>query len=128
MEALNIKLIFAGILGVITLISGILLSNAGRPLNPALFNIHKMIAVIMIVLVILSVVQLYKAEETKALVELGMMILTGVLFAALVATGGMLSFEREWPSVVLKVHQVLPLISLACSAISVFLLIRSSAG
>lgn len=125
METMTTKLIYAAVLGVLTLISGVLLSKAGRPLNPALFNIHKIIAVVTIVLIIMSVVKLYKVEETKAMIDLGMIILTGMFFLALVATGGMLCFEREWPSVILKIHQVLPLVSLSFSAISVFLLIRS---
>jgi len=127
METITTKLIAAGVLGVLTLISGVLVTKAGRPLNAALFNLHKMIAVVAIVLIIMSAVQLYKAGETKAVMELGLIILVGILFTALVATGGMLSFEREWPSVVLKIHQVFPLLSLGISALSVFLLIRSQA-
>ena len=125
METITTKLIAAGVLGVLTLISGVLVTKAGRPLNSVLFNLHKMIAVITIALIIISVVQMYKASEAKAIIELGMIILTGILFTALVATGGMLSFEHEWPSVVLKIHQVLPLLSLAFSVVSAVLLIRS---
>lgn len=125
MEAMTTKLTMAGILGALTLISGVLLSNAGRPLNSLLFNAHKMIAVVLIVLIVLSVVQLYKAGEGGAWIELGIMILAGIFFIALVATGGMLSFERQWPAFVLKTHQVLPLLSLMFSAISAYLLIRA---
>jgi len=126
METITTKLTIAGILAVLTLISGVLLSNTGRPLNSVLFNLHKIIAVATVVLIIMSVVQLYKAGETRALIELGMIVFTGLFFIALVATGGMLSFERQWPAIVLKVHQVLPLLSLVFSAISAYLLIRSS--
>ena len=125
METISTKLVAAGVLGVLTLISGVLLTKAGRPLNSFLFNLHKMIAVVAIGLIIMSAVQLYKAGETKAVMELGLILLAGILFSGLVATGGMLSFEREWPSVVLKIHQVFPLLSLGISALSVFLLIRS---
>jgi len=126
METMTTKLIATGVLGGLTLISGVLVTKAGRPLNAVLFNLHKMIAVTAVALIIISVVQLYKAGEAKAIIELGMIILTGILFAALVATGGMLSFEREWPDVVLKVHQILPLLSLAVSVVCAILLIRSS--
>lgn len=125
METIPTKLIVAGVLAVLTLITGVVLSNAGRPLNSALFNIHKIISVVMIILVIIGVIQLHKATEAKAMVELGMIILTVVFFIALVATGGMLSFEREWPAVVLRLHQVLPLVSVASATLSTYLLIRS---
>jgi hypothetical protein len=125
MESLFTKLISAGVLGIITLITGVLLSNAGRPLNAVLFNLHKIISVATVVLIIVFVIQLYKAGETKTMLEIGMIILTILFFIALVATGGMLSFEREWPAIVLKIHQVLPLVSLAFSAISSYMLIRS---
>lgn len=125
MESLSTKLISAGVLGIITLISGVVLSNTGRPLNTILFNLHKIISVATIVLIIVFVIQLYKAGETKTMLEIGMIILTILFFVALVATGGMLSFEREWPAIVLKIHQVLPLVSLTFSAISSYLLIRS---
>lgn len=125
MESLFTKLISAGVLGIITLITGVLLSNAGRPLNAVLFNLHKIISVATVVLIIVFVIQLYKAGETKTMLEIGMIILTILFFVALVATGGMLSFEREWPAIVLKIHQVLPLVSLAFSAISSYMLIRS---
>ncbi len=125
METIPTKLIVAGVLAVLTLITGVLVSNAGRPLNAALFNVHKIISVVMIVLVIIGVIQLHKASEAKAMLELGMIVLTIVFFVALVATGGMLSFEREWPAVVLRVHQVLPLLSVASATLSTFLLVRS---
>lgn len=127
MDTISTKLIAAGILGILTLVSGVILSNTGRPLNGLFFNLHKLIAVAAIVLITISVVQLLKAGETQALIAIGAIILAGLLFVALVATGGMLSFEREWPGFVLKIHQVAPLLSLAFSALSVYLLIRSNA-
>jgi hypothetical protein len=127
METITTKLTIAGILGVLTLISGVVLSKTGRPLNAVFFNLHKMIAVVMIVLIVISVVQLAKAGETKALIELIVIGITGVLFVALIATGGMLSFERVWPALVLKIHQIVPLLSLASAAVTVFLLFRSRA-
>ena len=125
MDTIPTKLIVAGALSVLTLITGVLVSNAGRPLNAALFNVHKIISVVMIVLVIIGVIQLHKASEVKTMLELGVIVLTIIFFVALVATGGMLSFEREWPAVVLKVHQVLPLVSVASAFLSTYLLIRS---
>jgi hypothetical protein len=127
METITTKLIIAGILGILTLISGVVLSNTGRPLNSVIFNLHKLIAVAMIVLIVISVVQLAKAGETKALIELIAIVITGALFLALVATGGMLSFERQWPALVLKIHQIVPLLSLASAALTVFLLSRGQA-
>jgi hypothetical protein len=124
---LTTKLIAAGILGILTLISGVAVTKAGRPLNPIFFNLHKMIAVVMIVLIVISVVQLYKAGETQNAIVVGLTALAGLLLLGLVATGGMLSFEKVWPSFVLGIHKLVPLLALGFSALTIFLMFRSNA-
>jgi len=45
------KIMYCGLGFVVTLISGVLLSNFGRPLNSAIFTIHKLSAVGTIILI-----------------------------------------------------------------------------
>jgi hypothetical protein len=58
--------------------------------------------------------------------ELVLAVLTGILFLALIATGAFLTREEmQLPGVVLKIHQVAPLLALAFSAMTITLLVSS---
>ncbi|REG10982.1 hypothetical protein [Pelolinea submarina] len=116
------KIVAAGVLGVFTLISGVIVTGAGRPLNSLYFNVHKIIAVVMIVLLAAVTVQLIKAGYALSMLQVLVIAAAAALFLALVATGGMLSFERSWPAVVLRIHQIASLLSLGFSAAGIYLL------
>jgi hypothetical protein len=123
MEAISTKLIVAGILFLLTLISGVIVSHSGRPLGVGLVTIHKLIAVGTIVLTGMLVSQLNKTTDGKLLVEWGAIFITAILFLALIATGALLTREEmQLPEVVLKIHQVAPLLAVAFSTFTVYLL------
>ena len=125
MNTLTTKLIVAGVLFLFTLISGVIVSRSGRPLNIWLVSVHKLIAIGVVVLIGIAVNQMYKTTDGKAFIELCAMIITGVLFLALIATGALLTREEmQLPELVVKIHQVAPFLSLAFSAITVYLLVR----
>jgi hypothetical protein len=125
MEMITSKLIAAGILFLLTLISGVILSRSGRPLNIGLVTIHKLIAVGTVVLVGMAVYQLYKTADGKVIIEMSFMIITGILFLALIATGALLTREEmQLPEVVLKLHQAAPFLALISSSINIYLLVR----
>ena len=128
MDPITSKLIAAGILFLFTLISGVIVSRSGRPLNVGLVTIHKLIAVGAVVLIAMAVNQLYKTMDGKAFIEMSIMILSGILFLALIATGALLTREEmQLPELVLRIHQVAPLLALASSAFTIFLLVRGRA-
>ncbi len=123
METTTTKLIAAGILFLLTLISGVIMSHSGRPLNVGLVTVHKLIAVGTVVLIGMAVNQLYKTVDGKVFVEISVIVVSGILFLALIATGALLTREEmQLPEVVLKIHQVAPLLALASSSITVYLL------
>jgi hypothetical protein len=125
MEAITTKLIVAGILFLLTLISGVIVSHSGRPLSVGLVTLHKLIAVGGIILVGMAVNQLYKTIDGKLLVEWGAIVISGILFLALIATGALLTREEmQLPEFVLKIHQVAPLLALVASSVSIYLLAR----
>lgn len=127
MSTLTSKPILIGILFIFTLLSGLLVSNAGRPLNSGLFAIHKLVAVATTILLGVSIYQQLKSGSFLTAVGLLVLVLTAALFLALFISGALLSFEIELPWMVLKVHQVAPLLSLAFSAATVYLLINNPA-
>ncbi len=125
METITTKLIAAGVLFLLTSISGVIVSHSSRPLNVALVTIHKLIAVGTIVLIGMAVNQLYKTADGKLFIEICVMIISGILFLALIATGALLTREEmQLPAAVLKFHQVAPLLALISSTLSVYLLVR----
>jgi hypothetical protein len=127
METITGKLIAAGILFLLTLISGLTVSHSGRPLSVGLVTIHKLIAVGTMVLIGMVVNQLYKTVDGKALIEMSIMVISGVLFLALIATGALLTREEmQLAEVVLKVHQVAPLLALSSSTATIYLLVRGN--
>ena len=52
-----------GIAFLMTLISGLWLSRAGKPLNVAIFNIHKLIALAAVVLAVIQTRSVLKTVE-----------------------------------------------------------------
>lgn len=126
MDSITSKLIAAGILAVLTLISGMIVSRSGRPLNIWLVTIHKLIAVGTVVLVVMAVNQLFKTADGKMIVTIGIMAISAVMFLALIATGAFLTREEmQLPAYVLKIHQAAPLLALASSSLTIYLLLQS---
>ena len=78
-----------------------------------------------IVLIGISVVNLYKALNPQTLVMLAAIATTGLAFLALVVTGGLLSLNVSLSGVPLRVHQVAPALALIFSAVTVYLLVSS---
>ena len=127
MGTITSKLIAAGILFLFTLISGAIVSRSGRPLSIWLVTLHKMIAIGAVVLIGLAVNQLYKTVDGKALIEMSVMVVSLILFLALIASGALLTREEmQLPEMVLKIHQVAPMLALISSSITVYLLVRGN--
>ena len=127
MNPLTTKLIFAGALFLFTLISGVIVSHSGRPLNIWLVSVHKLIAIGTVVLVGVAINQLYKTAEGKVIVEISLIIISGILSLALIATGALLTREEmQLPEIVLTIHKMTPLMALVSSTLTVYLLVRGN--
>jgi hypothetical protein len=126
METITTKLIAAGILFLLTLITGVIVSRSGRPLIVGLVTVHKLIAVSTVILIGMAVNQLYKTANGKVIIETSLMIVAGISFLSLIATGALLTREEmQLPEVVLKIHQVAPLLALAFSTVTIYQLVSS---
>ena len=125
MGTITSKLVVAGILFLFTLISGVIVSHSNRPLNIGLVSLHKLIAAGTVVLIGMAVNQLYKTVDSQAIVEIGLMVISALLFLALIATGALLTREEiQLPDLVLNIHKVAPLLALISSTLTIFLLAR----
>ena len=83
---MKLKIVVTTLLYLITFVFGIWLSFSGRPLNSAIFAVHKIAAVIMIILAVMIFVQFIKNEEMKT-VTLGFIITSGVLVLLALSSG-----------------------------------------
>ena len=108
-----------------TLISGIWLSHSGKPLSVAIITIHKLIALATVIVTAAYVYHLYRAGAIQTFVELAVIAATGLLILALFISGALLSLGKPLPGAILRIHQVAPLLALACSAMTIYLLVSS---
>ena len=122
MDTITTRLIAAGALFVLTLLSGFWLSHSGKPYNSGIFSIHKLIALATIIIIGVSVHNLNKGLDLQAFISVVMIILTGLIFLGLIVTGGLLSLNIPLEGMALKIHQFAPLLALVSSAIMIFML------
>lgn len=120
------RMIIGGILLAAMPLSGLWVSNNGRPLNSAVYNVHKITSVVTIVLIGITIYNLNKTVTIEGL-PLIFTVATGLLFLALIATAGFLSFERPLPAYILMIHRIAPLLAIASSAITIYLLVNGKA-
>ena len=121
------KLILAGLLFLFALLSGIWVSHSGKPINVVIFTIHKLIALTTVIVIAMSVYNLYKALDLRTFIELAVIVFTGLLFLALFITGALLSRNSPMPTAILRIHQVAPMLALVSSTITIYLLVSSKA-
>ncbi len=128
MNPISSKLISCVFLLPGTLITGVIVSKIGRPYHALLFGAHKLIAVGTIILIGVLINQLVKVQLGSLQIEIAAAIVTGVLFLALLVSGSLLALEPEidlnLPAVVLKIHQVVPLLFAAAASATLFTLAR----
>ena len=117
--------VIAGLLLLFTLISGVWLSNSGKPLSVAIITIHKLIALATVIVTAAYVYQLYRAVDSRTFVELAVIAIAGLIIIVLFISGAFLSLGKTMPGAILRIHQVAPLLALTFSALTVYLLVSS---
>lgn len=117
------------VLVVFSVASGIFLGLLGKPLNDLIFALHKIVAVGAVIVLAVRVVNLYKAGGIHAL-HVASFSLTGLFFVALIVSGALLSLvygslltlDDQTLQATLRVHQIVPVLVLVSSAVSIYLL------
>lgn len=105
MESALSKMIIAVSLLPVILIAGIILRIKSRPYNNLTFSVHKIIAVIYTVFVIIIFVNYFRELFTGGM--LPVLVLSGVLFLVIsFVTGALQSFEKPAPSFVVALHKI----------------------
>jgi hypothetical protein len=115
-----------GILFLFTLLSGVIVSRSGRPLNIWLVTVHKLAAVGTVVLIYLAVHQAYKTADGRVFIMISLAVISALLFVTLFASGAFLTREEmELPAYVLRIHQVVPLLALFTTSLTIYMLLQS---
>ena len=114
-------LISAGAFFLFIFITGFWLRISGKPYNILANTIHKLIG---LALGIYLGMRVYEVNQESALrsSEITSIVVTVLLFLGLVATGGLLSAEKEMPGIVKVLHRVLPYLTLLSTGVTIYLL------
>jgi hypothetical protein len=111
-----------GALLVLLLLSGFWTSRAGKQYKTFPFTIHKLAG---LAAGILLAVIVYNAHQAAPLgpVEIAAIAVTVLFFLGTVAVGGLLSANEQAKTIILRLHQVLPVLSLLSTAVTLYVLL-----
>lgn len=118
----SVRAVVAGLFFLLILLSGVRLSRAGRPLNVGISTIHKLISLAAGVFLLVTIYQRNEVVPLRV-TEWIVIVVTGLCFAGTVASGGLLSSEKQMPVAVLRVHQVVPVLTVLASGVTLYLLL-----
>jgi hypothetical protein len=119
MNPIQQRIIIMVSLFLLTLVSGVWLSNAGKPLNTAIFTVHKLIALGIAISTAVSIYQV-RNDVTINAISMISMIVTGLLLIAMFATGALLSINQQIGGITLLSHRIIPLLLLLFSSLSFY--------
>jgi len=116
------KIIGTGLLFLFTIVTGIWLSNSGKPLNALIFNIHKLIALGSVIFTVILIRNLLKDIEIKTVI-LTLIIVTGLFVLTLFISGALLSLGKPVNNIILTIHGVTPILTVVTTAMTIYLIL-----
>jgi hypothetical protein len=122
---MNIPFLIPGVAFVLTLASGLWLSHAGKPLNAAIFNVHKLIALGAVVAAAIQTYHALKITEAQALLT-ALLIVVALSIVTLFVTGALMSIGKPAYSILLTLHNVAPFVAVIAGAAAIYLFTRSA--
>ncbi len=103
------RYLISGILFALIIIMGFVTKSVGRPLNTAVFTVHKLMALAFIIYTVINFIGLLKNSQANALMWV-MMSVSGLLAITLFATGAILSFEKPAEKIIHILHNISPIL------------------
>ncbi len=122
MSTTQARVIGAALLFLLILASGLWLSRSGKPFGTFLLTIHKLAGLGTGILLAVTVYQIHQVAPL-GLLEIAAVVVTVLFFAGTVAAGALLSIDKPMPAVVLRLHQVLPVLAVLSTAGTLYLLL-----
>jgi hypothetical protein len=119
---ITVRAIAAGLLFLLVFLSGIWLSRSGRPLNVGISTAHKLVSLASGIYLLVTILQRNRMVPLGA-TEWIAIVVTGLCTLGTVASGGFLSSEEPRPVAVLRVHQVMPVLTVLSSGVTLYLVL-----
>jgi hypothetical protein len=101
------KLTLPGILLILTIPFGFWLSQAGKPYNSLLFNIHKLVA---LGAVVWAAIQIAKMLQQPGWLLIATLIVAALCIVALFVSGALMSAGQLDYALMLSIHRVAPVV------------------
>jgi hypothetical protein len=115
-----------GIVFLLTLASGLWLSRTGRPLNSAIFTVHKLIALVAVITVAAKGYNELKLAGPHAVFS-ALLVLAALCVVALFATGALMSMNKLAQATLQNVHKAAVVLAVIIWPLALFVLARVSA-
>jgi len=122
MSTTQLRVVGAGLFFLFIFLSGIWLSNSGKPLNVIILTIHKLIALAAVVFLVMTTYQINQVAKLSA-TELIASVVTGLFFLGTIISGGLLSTGKPMPAAILTMHQIIPFLTVLSTAVTLYLLV-----
>ena len=116
------RAITGGLLFLCVFLTGIWLSKTGRPLNVAISTVHKLVSLAAGIYLLVTVIQRHQVIPLSSTAWIAVTV-TGLCFLGMVASGGFLSSEKPMPIALLRVHQIVPVLTTLSSAATLYLVL-----
>jgi hypothetical protein len=119
----QIRIAGTGLLFLFSFLSGFWLSKSGKPYSGIVLTIHKLISLAAVAFLAIT---LYRVNQVAKLntIELTAGVVTGSFFLDAIVSGGLLSTDKPMPVVILRMHQITPLLTVLSTAVTLYLLQR----
>lgn len=118
----TVRAIVAGLFFLFIFLSGIWLSRTGRPLNVGISTVHKLISLAAGIFLLVTIYQRSRMVPLNTIKWIAIVV-TGLCFLSTVASGGFLSSEKPLPIAVLRIHQIVPVLTALSSGVTLYLVL-----
>ena len=110
-------------LGLFVLIlgTGYWLARLGKPYNVLIQTVHKLVGTGAFVYLVVLAVRMHRVTPLSVGDGAGVAV-AGVFFIGLIATGGLLATEKQFPAIVLLAHKFLPYLTVIATGASLVML------
>jgi len=120
--SIALKIISTELPFVLTIITGIWLSNSGKPLNTTIFTIHKLIALGSVIFIAIVIRNLLKNAEINNVI-LTLIIVAGFSVLVLFVSCAFLSLGKPVNNIRLTIHGLTPILTVITTAVTIYLLV-----
>ena len=123
MSTLTSKIMGTGLLFLFVFLSGVWLSNSGKPLNVIILTIHKLIGLATAIFIAVTIYQVNQ-EAKLSTAALAASVITGLLFLSTIISGGLLSTGKPMTDMISAVHKVGPFLTVLSTVVTMYLVVN----